>query len=60
MYLSMAVIKVENISKHFGALKAVDNLSFEVEAGQVFGFLGQNGSGKSTTIRMLVVFDTPQ
>ena len=52
--LSMAVIKVENISKNFGALKAVDNLSFEVEAGQVFGFLGQNGSGKSTTIRMLL------
>jgi ABC-type multidrug transport system ATPase subunit len=50
----MAVIKVENISKNFGALKAVDNLSFEVEAGQVFGFLGQNGSGKSTTIRMLL------
>jgi len=50
----MAVIKVENISKHFGALKAVDNLSFEVQAGQVFGFLGQNGSGKSTTIRMLL------
>ena len=52
--LSMAVIKVENISKHFGTLKAVDDLSFEVEAGQVFGFLGQNGSGKSTTIRMLL------
>ena len=52
--LSMAVIKVENISKNFGALKAVDDLSFEVEAGQVFGFLGQNGSGKSTTIRMLL------
>jgi len=51
---SMAVIKVENISKNFGTLKAVDNLSFEVEAGQVFGFLGQNGSGKSTTIRMLL------
>jgi ABC-type multidrug transport system ATPase subunit len=50
----MAVIKVENISKHFGALKAVDDLSFEVQAGQVFGFLGQNGSGKSTTIRMLL------
>ena len=53
-YYSMAVIKVENISKHFGTLKAVDDLSFEVEAGQVFGFLGQNGSGKSTTIRMLL------
>jgi ABC-type multidrug transport system ATPase subunit len=53
-YYSMAVIKVENISKHFGSLKAVDGLSFEVQAGQVFGFLGQNGSGKSTTIRMLL------
>ena len=53
-YYSMAVIKVENISKHFGTLKAVDDLSFEVQAGQVFGFLGQNGSGKSTTIRMLL------
>jgi ABC-type multidrug transport system ATPase subunit len=50
----MSVIKVEHISKHFGNLKAVDDLSFEVQAGQVFGFLGQNGSGKSTTIRMLL------
>ena len=58
-YYSMAVIKVENISKNFGTLKAVDNLSFEVEAGQVFGFLGQNGSGKSTTIRMLLSLIEP-
>ena len=50
----MSVIKVEHISKHFGNLKAVDDLSFEVQAGHVFGFLGQNGSGKSTTIRMLL------
>ncbi len=50
----MSVIKVKHISKHFGSLKAVDDLSFEVQAGQVFGFLGQNGSGKSTTIRMLL------
>lgn len=53
-YYLMSVIKVQNISKHFGSLKAVDDLSFEVQAGQVFGFLGQNGSGKSTTIRMLL------
>jgi len=53
-YYVMSVIKVQNISKHFGSLKAVDDLSFEVKAGQVFGFLGQNGSGKSTTIRMLL------
>ena len=50
----MSVIKVKALSKNFGALKAVDQLSFEVEAGQVYGFLGQNGSGKSTTIRMLL------
>jgi len=50
----MAILKVENISKHFGNLKAVEDLSFEVAAGEVFGFLGQNGSGKSTTIRMLL------
>jgi ABC-type multidrug transport system ATPase subunit len=50
----MSVIKVQALSKNFGDLKAVDQLSFEVAAGQVYGFLGQNGSGKSTTIRMLL------
>ena len=53
-YIDMSIIKVNHISKHFGNLKAVDDLSFEVKAGEVFGFLGQNGSGKSTTIRMLL------
>ena len=50
----MSILKVEKISKQFGHLKALDELSFEVAAGEVFGFLGQNGSGKSTTIRMLL------
>lgn len=50
----MSVIQVDNISKSFGALKAVDSLSFQVAEGDIFGFLGQNGSGKSTTIRMLL------
>jgi ABC-type multidrug transport system ATPase subunit len=50
----MSVIKLQALSKSFGDIKAVDQLSFEVEAGQVYGFLGQNGSGKSTTIRMLL------
>ena len=50
----MSILKVEKISKQFGQLKAVEDLSFEVAAGEVFGFLGQNGSGKSTTIRMLL------
>jgi ABC-type multidrug transport system ATPase subunit len=50
----MYVIQVNELSKHFGTLKAVDQLNFSVQAGEVFGFLGQNGSGKSTTIRMLL------
>jgi ABC-type multidrug transport system ATPase subunit len=47
------VIKADGLSKKFGALTAVDNVSFEIEAGEIFGFLGPNGSGKSTVIRML-------
>jgi ABC-type multidrug transport system ATPase subunit len=50
----MSVIQVNDLSKYFGNLKAVDHLSFSVNEGEVFGFLGQNGSGKSTTIRMLL------
>ena len=50
----MSVIQVHQLSKHFGSLKAVNQLSFSVKEGEVFGFLGQNGSGKSTTIRMLL------
>lgn len=50
----MEIIKVENLSKSFGQLKAVDNLSFKVESGKLFAFLGQNGAGKSTTINMLI------
>ncbi|HJY80477.1 MAG TPA: ABC transporter ATP-binding protein [Candidatus Binatia bacterium] len=43
----------ENLTRRFGAFTAVDHVSFRVERGEVFGFLGSNGSGKSTTIRML-------
>ncbi len=46
-------IHVEHLSKHFGAFKAVDDVTFEVKRGEIFGFLGSNGAGKSTTIRML-------
>ena len=48
-----AVIRVEQLSRRFGHFQAVDNLSFDVRRGEVFGFLGANGAGKSTTIRML-------
>jgi ABC-type multidrug transport system ATPase subunit len=49
-----SVIRVSGLSKTFGSFKAVDGLSFSVEEGEVYGFLGQNGAGKSTTIRMLL------
>jgi ABC-2 type transport system ATP-binding protein len=49
----MTAIEVENLSRTFDGLKAVDNISFSVEAGEIFGFLGHNGAGKTTTIRML-------
>ena len=49
----MAAIDVRNISRRFGSFVAVDDLSFSVEPGEIFGFLGANGAGKSTTIRML-------
>ncbi|MFO7689295.1 MAG: ABC transporter ATP-binding protein [Cryobacterium sp.] len=46
----VAVLSVEHLTKSFGRVRAVDDLSFEVEAGSVFAFLGTNGAGKSTTI----------
>lgn len=48
-----AVIKVEGLCKEFGAVKAVKGIDFEVQKGELFGFLGINGAGKSTTINML-------
>jgi ABC-2 type transport system ATP-binding protein len=47
------VIEVSGLSRHFGAFRAVDDVSFDVHRGEVFGYLGANGAGKSTTIRML-------
>jgi len=46
-------VKAKNLSKSFGKFKAVNNISFQVERGEIFGFLGANGAGKTTTIRML-------
>lgn len=53
------VIQVNHLSKQFGSFKAVDDLSFSVNQGEVYGFLGQNGAGKSTTIRMLLSLIKP-
>ncbi|TFD35363.1 ABC transporter ATP-binding protein [Cryobacterium sp. TMT1-19] len=54
-----AVIEFSNITKTFGSVTAVDNLSFTVEPGRVTGFLGPNGAGKTTTLRMLLGLVTP-
>ena len=53
------IIKVTSLTKQFRNLTAVDNLSFTVQEGDVYGFLGQNGAGKSTTIRMLLTLIAP-
>ena len=53
------MIKVEHLSKSFGANMAVNDVSFEVARGEVLGFLGPNGSGKSTTMRMITGFIPP-
>lgn len=53
------IIDVRDLTKDFKELKAVDNLSFTVKTGEVYGFLGQNGAGKSTTIRMLLTLIRP-
>ncbi len=53
------MIKIENLVKTFGAKRAVDDVSFTVERGEVLGFLGPNGAGKSTTMRMITGFMPP-
>jgi ABC-type multidrug transport system ATPase subunit len=53
------IIEVKNLSKLFGKIKAVEDVSFDVFKGDVFGFLGPNGAGKSTTIRAMLSLITP-
>ena len=48
------VIRTEGLSKNYGGLKAVDNVSITVSQGEIYGFLGLNGAGKTTSIRMLL------
>jgi ABC-2 type transport system ATP-binding protein len=55
----MGIIEAEGLGKSFGSFRAVDNVTFTVEKGEIFGFLGPNGAGKTTTIRMLTGVLTP-
>jgi ABC-2 type transport system ATP-binding protein len=50
----VAVLQTEGLTKHFGALKAVQDLTLDVQEGDLYGFLGPNGSGKTTTMRMIL------
>jgi len=52
-------IEIDDLAKYFGAIKAVDGVSFSVSKGEVLGFLGPNGAGKSTTMKMITGFLTP-
>ncbi|MCK5815824.1 MAG: ABC transporter ATP-binding protein [Flavobacteriaceae bacterium] len=53
------VIEVENLTKMFGDFKAVDSISFQVKEGEIFGFLGANGAGKTTAMKMLIGISAP-
>ena len=52
-------LKVSNLVRHFGEVKAVDGISFELKEGEVVGFIGANGAGKTTTMRVLTTLDVP-
>ena len=48
------IIKIEHMNKYFGSFKAIDDLSFELEGGKIYGIIGPNGAGKSTTMSLLM------
>ena len=50
----MNVVEIENITKNFGRVRAVDDLSLNVPQGSIYGFIGPNGAGKTTTLRMIM------
>jgi len=57
--MSEPILRVTNLIRHFGAVKAVDGITFELKAGQSVGLIGANGAGKTTTMRLLTTLDLP-
>lgn len=55
----MGILEVSGVTKTFGDLKAVDEVSFSLEAGDIYGFIGPNGAGKTTTMRVISTLDLP-
>jgi ABC-2 type transport system ATP-binding protein len=55
----MSLLEVKGLRRDYGPLRAVDDVSFELEVGTILGFIGPNGAGKSTTMRILATLDTP-
>ena len=53
------MIRINKLSKNYGEVKAVKSISFEIKKGEIVGFLGANGAGKSTTLKMITGFLTP-
>ena len=53
------MIQVKNLSKNYGNVKAVKSIDFEINGGEIVGFLGANGAGKSTTLKMITGYLTP-
>jgi ABC-2 type transport system ATP-binding protein len=58
--MSEAMLHLDGLVRHFDDVRAVDDVSFSVDRGQVLGFIGPNGAGKTTTMRILATLDTPQ
>ena len=57
--MAESILSINNLSKSYGKRKVVENLTFEIQAGEIFGFLGPNGAGKSTTIRAILALIKP-
>ena len=53
----MSIISINNVTKQYGTKKILDNVSFDIEQGDIFGLLGSNGAGKSTLIKILLGFE---
>jgi ABC-2 type transport system ATP-binding protein len=53
------LVQIQNLKKHYGPTRAVNDISFSFASGQIFGFVGPNGAGKSTTMRVLATLDEP-